>query len=227
MSVSNPGRAIVAFALLLTLSFSALAEDNRFAGEMHGAPQRGYTFDKRYNHNQFYPGRGYNVRQLPPGAFAVRGGGGQYYYRGGAWYRPYGGGFVVIAPPIGLMIPVLPPLYTTVWFGGIPYYYADDTYYTWSADQQGYVVSDPPQDSNAVSTAPPMSEDLFIYPKNGQSQDQQAKDQYECHSWARQQSGYDPTLPLGGVSADQTDQARAAYQRAEGACLESRGYTAK
>jgi hypothetical protein len=72
-----------------------------------------------------------------------------------------------------------------------------------------------------------MSEDLFIYPKNGQSQDQQAKDQYECHSWARQQSGYDPTLPLGGVNADQTDQARAAYQRAEGACLDARGYTVK
>ena len=227
MTVPTPGRTTLALVVLLTLCSSVFAEDNHFAGERHAAPQRGYTLDKRYNHNQFYPGRGYTVRQLPPGAFAVHGAGGQYYYNGGAWYRPYGGGFVVIAPPFGLLIPALPPLYTTVWFGGIPYYYADDTYYTWSADQQGYVVSEPPQDSNAVSTSGPSGEALFIYPKNGQSVDQQAKDQYECHSWARQQSGYDPTQPLGGVSADQTDQARSAYLRAEGACLESRGYTVK
>jgi len=33
-----------------------------------------------------------------------------------------------------------------------------------------------------------------IYPKNGQSQEQQSADRYECHSWAKAQTGYDPTL---------------------------------
>ena len=34
-------------------------------------------------------------------------------------------------------VQVLPPFYTTVWFGGLPYYYANDTYYAWrDSDQQ-------------------------------------------------------------------------------------------
>lgn len=32
-----------------------------------------------------------------------------------------------------------------------------------------------------------------IYPAKGQSAQQQDKDRYECHDWARRQSGFDPT----------------------------------
>ena len=35
--------------------------------------------------------------------------------------------------------------------------------------------------------------DMFIYPGKGQSQAQQDKDRYECHSWAVQQTGFDPS----------------------------------
>ena len=31
-----------------------------------------------------------------------------------------------------------------------------------------------------------------IYPANGQSPEQQAKDESECYAWAKQQSGFDP-----------------------------------
>ncbi len=34
--------------------------------------------------------------------------------------------------------------------------------------------------------------DLFIYPNKGQSQQQQERDKFECHSWAVKQSGFDP-----------------------------------
>ena len=61
----------------------------------------------------------------------------------------------------------------------------------------------------------------------GQSEKQQAKDRYECHSWAVSQIGYDPTQPTGGMPESQTNQKRADYQRAMGACLDARGYTAK
>jgi hypothetical protein len=33
----------------------------------------------------------------------------------------------------------------------------------------------------------------FVYPAKGQSPEQQKKDEYECYTWAAQQSGYDPT----------------------------------
>lgn len=36
---------------------------------------------------------------------------------------------------------------------------------------------------------------LMIYPKSGQSPSQQQQDQYQCHTWAVQQSGFDPASP--------------------------------
>jgi hypothetical protein len=72
-----------------------------------------------------------------------------------------------------------------------------------------------------------VTDNVFIYPKNGQSDEQQATDKYECHKWANQQSGFDPTQSGGGVPAEQNASAHAAYNRAMGACLEGRGYSVK
>lgn len=36
---------------------------------------------------------------------------------------------------------------------------------------------------------------LMIYPKMGQNPQQQQQDQYNCHAWSVQQSGYDPSNP--------------------------------
>jgi hypothetical protein len=33
----------------------------------------------------------------------------------------------------------------------------------------------------------------YVYPAKGQSAEQQKKDEYECHNWAVQQTGVDPT----------------------------------
>ena len=75
---------------------------------------------------------GYYVRDLPRERFIVGGPrGGRYWYSGGVWYNSGPRGFVVIGAPIGAFVPVLPPYYTTVYFGGVPYYYANDTYYIW------------------------------------------------------------------------------------------------
>ena len=35
--------------------------------------------------------------------------------------------------------------------------------------------------------------DLYIYPKNGQDEELQRRDRYECHVWAAQQTGFDPS----------------------------------
>jgi len=34
---------------------------------------------------------------------------------------------------------------------------------------------------------------LYVYPLKGQNTEQQDRDRYECHSWAVQQTGYDPS----------------------------------
>lgn len=43
-------------------------------------------------------------------------------------------------------------------------------------------------------SASAQSGQMFIYPKNNQSQAQQNKDRYECHRWAVQQTGFDPSV---------------------------------
>lgn len=37
--------------------------------------------------------------------------------------------------------------------------------------------------------------EMIIYPAKGQSQEQTDKDKYECYSWGKQQSGFDPMAP--------------------------------
>ena len=193
-----------------------------------GRDRRGVVLDHRYNHDHYYPARGAYVGALPPGARSLTYRGSPYFFQGGAWYRSYGPRYVVVRPPLGISIGILPPFYSTVWFGGVPYYYADDTYYRWRASDRTYEVVEPPaSESSATTAAPAANNDLFIYPKNGQSEQQQATDRYECHSWAKKQTSFDPTQPLGGVDEAQSSAKRADYQRAEGACLEARGYTVK
>jgi hypothetical protein len=186
---------------------------------------RGQQLDNRYNHGRYYPPRGSIRPSLPDGYRPYYRGGNRYYFSGGAWYAPRGPGFVVIAPPPGLVISVLPPYYSTVWFGGVPYYYADNVYYTAQPDQGGYAVVDPPDNADAPSPPPAdaAQDDLMIYPKNGQTKEQQAADQFECHNWAKSQTGFDPTQPGGGVSTN-ADAARNNYNRAMSACLQGRGY---
>ena len=37
-----------------------------------------------------------------------------------------------------------------------------------------------------------VAQDFFIYPNKGQSQDQLERDKFECYSWAKQNTGFDP-----------------------------------
>jgi hypothetical protein len=180
--------------------------------------------DSRHGHNHAYPARGQHFDRLPSGYRAVAYGRSRYYFHGGVWYRPYGRGFVVDAPPFGLIVPFLPLYYTSLWIGDIPYYYANETYYTQTAG--GYMVVEPPK-GDATQAPPTTTGQLFVYPRNGQSKELQAKDRYECHSWAVGQIHYDPTQPAVNVPEAQTNQKRADYQRAMGACLDGRGYTVK
>ena len=184
--------------------------------------------DARYNHDHYYPPHGYVFGALPPGPRLVVHNGVQFYFAAGVWYRSEAPGhFVVVAPPIGIVVPILPPFYTTVYVGSVPYYYANDVYYAQSP--QGYTVVAPPPSNVVVEQPPPSNvaqgtnEQLFIYPRQGQSEQQEAADRYECHRWAVTQTGYDPTLaPTGAPAAKRAD-----YQRAMGACLDARGYTVR
>lgn len=187
---------------------------------------KGHVSDNRYGHDRYYPRRGHFVSRLPAGSHRTVYYGAPNYYYQGIWYRPSGFGFTVIAPPVGVVIPVLPPYFTTIWSGGVPYYYAGGTYYRWYPERRGYMVSERPDGTDAFDESA-QADQLFVYPSSGQNEELQALDRFECHSWAVNQSGFDPTRPGGNVPLNENGMRRANYDRATEACLEARGYSVR
>jgi hypothetical protein len=227
------------FALLACAAAGALAQDHDRDHDRGGPPPakggpgpargttaqawsgghaRGYVdFDARYGHNHYYPSRGFVYGSLPVGAVSVGFGGGNYFFHGGVWFRPYYGRYIVVQPPIGIFLPVLPPDYATVWVTGVPYYYADGVYYN-VAPGQGYVVVAPPPGVDPTMTTPPpapapAAPDPIFYPRNNQSEAQTEADRRDCNAWATSQPN---------AMADAK-----VFQRATEACMDGRGYTVR
>ena len=219
-------RMLCTLGLAGLLLAAAPASADPHKGPGHGRPPAGYAWDGRHHHDRYYPVRGRVVYGPPAGYRVVKYRSVPYRYYAGSWYRPYGTRFIVAAPPVGLTVSFLPNFYTIVRFGGVPYYYANDVYYV-ARPAGGYVVTEPPSGRPARVEAAPASagEDFYMYPRNGQGEERQARDRYECHRWAAGQTGFDPTLSQGGVPASQTDSRRSEYLRAISACLDGRGYT--
>ena len=185
-----------------------------------------YRFDERHWHYRYYPRFGYITPRIPDRRIRIVYRDRDYFFYGGVWYRPHGLDFEVIAPPIGIYVPVLPPYYTTIWIGGRPYYYANDVYYIWRSDRSRYQVVEAP---NGVEQEdlPLAADELFIYPKEGQNETQIADDRYACHVWSRDQTQYDPTQPPTNLTTAELNAKRDNYQRAMRACLEGKGYSVR
>lgn len=234
MSYANRGGVIPlawVFSALCVL-FAAVAAHAQVTDRQPHPPRTEAT-DNRYNHGHYYPRRGAVVRTLPPGYRRYFHRGRALYYYDGVWYAPGRRGFVVVRPPIGMYVSALPSYYTTVWLGGVPYHYADDTVYRWEAGTDTYQVVLPPSGADRAAQVPPAgpaepaSDSFFAYPNDGQTSEQQAADRYECHAWSKNQTGFDPTEPGGGVAADQNKTKRSEYDRAVSACLEARRYSVR
>jgi hypothetical protein len=292
--------------------------------------------DMRNGHDHVYPDRGSIVRNVPPDSLVVNYAGVSYRFHGGVWFEPRGPAFVVVAPPIGLIVQTLPAFATSVRGSGGALLYANETFYRARPDIGGYeVVNDPLQDPAAriaapmptpaqmamaqvattipaatvaaipaqvataaqvpvaaepaavpavqaaaqptvpvvqaaaqptvpvvqaaqpnlgapgaaapiapapalaappAQTAPAPSTQAAAggagpavwptaAPTKGQSADAQARDRYDCYQFAVAQTGFDPLRANGGVPQDQMAERKAAYARAQAACLEGRGYS--
>ncbi|WP_455211119.1 DUF6515 family protein [Kaarinaea lacus] len=190
------------------------------------SPPPGFRMDKRYDHNRYYPPPDYRVKVLPDRRHIIHYHNRDYFYISGVWYLSSGPGFVVVRPPLGVIVPILPPFYTTIWIGSIPYYYANDIYYVWRADLNGYEVTSPPVKEDEPPP-PYVADELYAYPKKGQSEQQQSDDRYACHRWGVDQTGYDPTQPPTNLSVSELNKKRADYNRAMKACLEGKGYSVR
>ena len=88
-------------------------------------------------------------------------------------------------------------------------------------------VTLPTGPASASPSGPPQGPKVFLYPKNGQTPDQQARDRYECHRFAVAQSGFDPTRSTGAASPAPGNEPQSDYERAQSACFEARGYASR
>jgi hypothetical protein len=312
-----------------TYSYGQSGEHGQ-GGEQHRSEEQSEPYhkhhDSRHGHDHVYPDRGAIVRDLPRGTIGVNYAGVSYRYHDGIWLEPRGPAFMVVAPPIGLVVPTLPTFSTTVAHGGETYLYVNDTYYRPRPDLAGYeVVNDPaegpapaptgpdalvggqlpgaaqaaapttaviaagiptsgpgsaatapvsgqaatgpiatqaaafpPPASGATSAAstpvttagstvaaaavpvtlaagsasgsssgPQKGPKVFLYPKNGQTSDQQARDRYDCYRFAVAQSGFDPMRSPGGAPPGSGSEPQSDYERAQSACFEARGYASR
>ncbi len=212
----------------LGLATVAMAQPPGYGGPPWSEGQQrgnGWVHDVRHGHDQYYPRRGGFVRHLPADAITVQHGGARYFYERGIWYGTSGSRYVVVSPPLGLVVPVLPGVYATLRFGPRTYYYANDVYYTPVAG--GFAVSAPPPQSfytplPAVAAPPAYpapgvvaapaypAPQWVIYPRRGQGPGQTAADRRACEQWAMTQPGaQEPSLFARGMSA----------------CMDARGYS--
>jgi hypothetical protein len=169
----------------------------------------------------FYP-LGFEINVLPHSYARIMIGGLPYFYYSGVFYRSYGSGYIVVSAPIGAFVTSLPDGFIAFSIGPGTFYYVNDTYYTWDDAKGGYVVVEKPAGADeAIKQV--TSDRLIVYPPEGLTEEQQAKDRYECHRWAVEESGIDPTIEEDEFSAKDRDD----YRRALAACLEGRGYTVK
>ncbi|WP_367278946.1 DUF6515 family protein [Pseudomonas sp.] len=222
-------------------------QDNRQGNNQHwqggGAPPRPGGGDGRPGNDRWHgrpdghgngwgPGPqyrpGYVINSIPGGHSRVGWHGQDYFYSGGYWYRPQGPRYVIVQPPRGIRVHELPSYSQEVWLGSTLFFVAAGTYYLYQQDTQDYVVAEPPQGAEPVYTpdAPPQQQasysyDPTAYPANGQSQEQQQQDMYDCHMYGVNQSGFDPQSVTYAPSPQVVD----VYRRAMGGCLVARGYS--
>ena len=79
----------------------------------------------------------------------------------------------------------------------------------------------------SASPEPQKGPKVFLYPKNGQTSDQQARDRYDCYRFAVAQSGFDPMRGTGTASPAPAGEQQSDYERAQSACFEARGYASR
>jgi hypothetical protein len=218
--------------------------DSRYHHD-HYYPPRGYRFSVLPPHphlivhggQQFYfsggvwyrparnayvvvrPPIGIVVPFLPPFYTRVWVGPYPYYYANDVYYVRSPQGYTVVEQPAGTiaMAPppgtAVPPDNAVTELGPVN----NGVQQIASAPPASVVPPAPAVPAPAVAQAG--GNQLFIYPRQGQTTDQQNRDRRECNSWAVSQTGRDPANSGGQIDPD--------FQRALSACLDGRGYTVK
>src|SRR2546421_8802312 len=138
--------------VLLTLLVAMDANAQRYyVGRGHHDGYYGYSYG--YYGRDFYRySRGYGgvsiLASLPFGAIMVSIGGVNYHYYNGFYYRPARSGFIIVEPPIGVVIPSTAGRpkdtpaseYEKIVIEGKTYYKKGDNYYKAGVSEKGEIM---------------------------------------------------------------------------------------
>jgi len=160
---------------------------------------------------------GMRILSLPARYHRVTIGRSIYFYSDGVYYVQQGSAYIVVRGPIGARVGILPYGFRSIYVGPRRYFLVNSTYYIYAPATNDYVVVTKPETTGSEVT---QSKDPIIYPASGQSEEQLDQDRYECHRWALDKSGFDPSLSRA-VDDKNSDK----YYRSLEACLNGRGYT--
>ncbi|MFT5350393.1 MAG: hypothetical protein ACI909_003017 [Planctomycetota bacterium] len=191
---------------------------NGYSNSNHHYNYGGYNSSYRNNYSV-----GQRRSLLPLGYLALSLAGLNYYYHSGSYYQRVGHQYAVIRPPLGIGISILPAGYRTHHYGRHNYYSANGIFYQWDDGRRNYLVINNPEPLVGITTNATTVSEQFVYPRQGQSNTQTSRDQYECYLWAVDHTGVEPSQINDPGSINNVDD----YQRANGACLEARGYSVK
>ncbi|WP_157809627.1 DUF6515 family protein [Ulvibacter sp. MAR_2010_11] len=112
------------------------------------------------------------VATIPNNAVVITHGSIRYHYHAGVYYRYNNGSYIVVTPPLGIQINVLPKGYTQLVIGGINYYHYEGCYYIKTDLGQYATAKDPQAQDAVVYTLPEVTEEIttdgkVYYESNG------------------------------------------------------------
>ncbi|SDB50713.1 hypothetical protein SAMN03097699_1787 [Flavobacteriaceae bacterium MAR_2010_188] len=102
------------------------------------------------------------VATIPNNAVVITHGSIRNHYHAGVYYRYNSGRYIVVTPPLGIRINVLPIGYTQLFIGGITYYHYEGCYYIKTDHGQYETVKDPQAQDAVVFTLPEDTEEITI-----------------------------------------------------------------
>ncbi len=214
-------RYLIVGLLIMTMTGVAEARQDEHSNSRHYRQDHGHDHHRR-SYRDYQP-IGHRVSLLPAAYLALTFAGLNYYYNSGAYYQRAGDEYVVVRPPSGIAISVLPAGYRSIYRGRHRYYTANDVFYRWDDFHRNYVVVDAPTSVVATTSTLANVPEQYVYPNQGQNRNQTSRDRYECYLWAVDQTGVEPAQVNGANSINDMEN----YQRANGACLQARGYSVK
>lgn len=144
--------AVITLFSALVFSDSAMALGGGGHGGGHGGGGRGGGHGEVESHRSgghggggfdFQRGRhGSIVRGIPHGSLELSHRWNQFFFHEGRFFSRHHDGFIVVAAPIGVIVPRLPDTILRIDIGGVPFYSADGNFYRRTDD--GFIAVEAP-----------------------------------------------------------------------------------